>query len=653
MKTVFQDFHTTEKNIDYLTGLCNRRGLGEVWETLPADCAVHCVYLDVDNFKLVNDIYGHAKGDQLLIFIAELLTRVFCGQMVVRMGGDEFVVLCDGGMPAASVEEKLPYLQEAICRGDFDTEVEKLLSFSIGVCLAQPVSLGMTAILEQSDMAMYHVKKNGKGGYILYDEIRERVEEENAIRERALSGRIWRELEVIYRPVVHLQTSDVIAAEAALQWHFPGRGLISGRKFVPVCKQYGMIGQIDLFLLDRVCERKTAWRGTDFQYLSLYMHLSGAYLMQKDSISQITEHMDRHGVAVGDIKFCIAEKDFIENGAKLYEIVQTMIDLGFGVAIQDFASGSSLRVLQKLPVRTLKLDRKLLTEAQENETGLCILRNVISLGRDLNCGIVAQGIEKTNQISMLANYGAQFGIGPYYGEPVLAEAFADRYGERLFFVRNRRPQMFRFHGGFDDDEGAYRGTFSGGGYTFTEGVVAGQSAVHFPGGEVKENVLLLPGEVMKSDSYSICFWVNPDLDQPWTSVIYIDYADGFMSLIPVSGHGDFFYRIKDDREANEWHDIACRQAVPGQWSYLCATYDAVTQIAKLYFNGLLVGSRENVPNMKVVRRIMVGGDEYQHSYEGKLADLEIYHYAISADDVQARFLEYQRDETFLGTEGRK
>lgn len=93
--------------------------------------------------------------------------------------------------------------------------------------------------------------------------------------------------------------------------------------------------------------------------------------------------------------------------------------------------------------------------------------------------------------------------------------------------------------------------------------------------------------------------------------------------------------------------------VPGQWSYLCATYDAVTQIAKLYFNGLLVGSRENVPNMKVVRRIMVGGDEYQHSYEGKLADLEICHYAISADDVQARFLEYRRDETFLGTEGRK
>ncbi len=653
MEMLFRDFHTTEKNIDYLTGLCNRRGLGEVWDTLPGDCRVHCLYLDVDNFKLVNDIYGHAKGDQLLIFIAELLTRTFDGQLVVRMGGDEFVVLCDGSLPIPSVEEKLPYLQDAICRGDFDAEVEKLLSFSIGVCFAQPVSLGMTQILEQSDMAMYHVKKNGKSRYILYDEIRERVEEENAIRERALSGMIERELNVLYRPVTHLQTSDVIAAEAVLQWDFPGRGLIPEKKFVPVCKQYGMIEQITLFLLDRVCEQRIAWRGTDFQYLSLYMSLSGAYLMQKNSIPRITEHMSGYGLGVGDIKFCIAEKDFIENGDRLYEMVQTMIDAGFSVVIHDFASGSSLRVLQRLPVRMLKLDHKLLAKAEENESGLCILRNVISLGRDLHCEIVAQGIEKTSQIAMLANYGAQFGTGPYYGEPVPNSVFAQTYGQRLFFVRNRRPQTFRFNHNFDDEEGAFRGVFSGAGYTFADGVISSRHSVHFPGGEVKENVLLLPGEVMKNDSYSICFWVNPDLDQPWTSVIYIDYADGFMSLIPVSGHGDFFYRIKDDREANEWHDIACRQAVPGQWSYLCATYDAVTRIAKLYFNGLLVGSRENVPNMKVVRRIMVGGDEYQHSYEGKLSDLEIYHYAVSADDVQRRFLEYQRDETFLGTEGRK
>lgn len=158
---------------------------------------------------------------------------------------------------------------------------------------------------------------------------------------------------------------------------------------------------------------------------------------------------------------------------------------------------------------------------------------------------------------------------------------------------------------------------------------------------------------MYSDSYSICFWINPDTDQPWTSIFYITYMDGFMSLMPTSGHGDMFFRIKDDREPNEWHDIMCRKAVPGQWSYICATYDVITHIGKLYFNGLLVGSREKMPNLKVVDQIMLGGDEYQNSYEGKLAGLEIYHYVLSAEQIEKRFREYQNMPSFLGTDGRK
>lgn len=653
MKTLFQDFHTTEQNIDYLTGLYNRRGLGEVWSMLPEDELIHCIYLDVDNFKLVNDIYGHAKGDRLLIFIGNLLKNTFKNQLVVRMGGDEFVVMCDKNMSVTHVEEKLPGLQEALRSGNFDKEVEKLLSFSIGVSYGQTVSWGLDKILEQSDIAMYRVKKSGKGGRVIYDEIRAQVEEENAIKERALSGKAEQEIQVFFRPVVHLQTSDVYAAEAVLKWDFPEWGVIPEERFLPVFRQYGIQGHVDKLMLEHVCAQKARWKDTVFQYLNIYVRFSGAYLMQKNSISHIMHCIRKYDIPLDEIKFCIEERDFWENGERLYGIVRMMIDAGFNVVIQDFASASSLQVLQRVASQTLKLDTKLLMEAERNETGLCILRNVISLGRDLNCEVVAQGIGSTRQIAMLANYGAQYGVGKYFGEPCLEEEFMQTYKDRVFFVRNRNPSVFRFDRALTDDEGKYSGVFSGSGYSFSDGVIAGQHSIHFPGGEVKENVLLLPKEAWYSDSYSICFWANPDVEQPWTSIIYVDYADGFMSLIPVSGHGDLFYRIKDDREANEWHDLICRQAVPGRWSYICATYDAVTQIAKLYFNGLLVASREHVPNMKVVNRIMIGGDEYQNSYEGRLADLEIYHYVISADEIEDKFRDYQRNETFLGTDGRK
>lgn len=653
MESFFHKLETIEMNIDYLTGLYNRRGLSEVWRSLPETASVHCIYIDVDNFKLVNDIYGHAKGDDLLVFISALLRNTFEGQLAVRMGGDEFVVFCDGTLEIAYMEKRLQFLQEAINNGDFDDNIEKLLSFSIGVSYRQAVSVGLQTILEQADVAMYQVKKCGKGYFVVYDEIRERIEEEKAIKERALSGLAWQEIEILYRPVIYIQTSDVYAVEAVVQWDFPGRGEIPEEKFMSVFKQYGIDVQLDAHILEEICKQKYEWRNTEFGGLEFYVKLSARYLLQKDGIRAIAQCLEKYQIKYDEIEICIEEEDFWENGEKMYEIVQNMMDAGFRIAINDFASASSLSVLQRVPSQLLKLDTKLLSEAGHGTTGACILRNVISLGRDLHCGIVAQGIENVAQIEMLANYGAQFGIGDFYGKPCDERTFLEQYRDRLFFIRNQRPEVFSFADSLADDEKQYEGVFAGTGLTYSTGVADGQGALCFPGGGVKENLVLLPKDIMYSDSYSICFWINPDKDQPWTSIFYITYMDGFMSLMPTSGHGAMFFRMKDDREPNEWHDIMCRRAVPGQWSYVCATYDVITHIGKLYFNGLLVGTRENMPDLKVVNQIMLGGDEYQNSYEGKLAGFEIYHYVLPAEKIEEKFRQYQKMPSFMGTDGRK
>lgn len=652
MGAFFQQLENAEMNTDYLTGLYNRRGLGELWESLSQEAVVHCLYIDVDNFKLVNDIYGHAKGDELLVFISVLLRKTFQGQLVVRMGGDEFVVLCDGTLQTADMERKLRQLQEALRGGDFDVNVEKLLSFSIGVSYGQKVSDGLQAILEQADVAMYQVKKSGKGDFVVYEDIREQIEEERQIKERAVLGLIWKELRLLYRPVIYIQTSDVYAVETVVQWDFPGRSALSEEKFLPILRQYGIDVQLGSYVLEEVCRQKARWKDTDFGIIEFYVRLSGRFLLQKDSVKVIEQCMAKYQVSRREIQICIEERDFWENGEKMYDVANQLISADFRVAINNFAS-SSLSVMQRVPAQLLKLGTNLLADAQHSETSVSILRNVISLGRDLHCGIVAQGIENTAQVKMLASYGAQFGMGDFYGVPCDEAAFYEQYRDRLFFMHNLNPTVFSFAGHLTDEGGEYEGVFKGTGLDYAEGVYDGQGALCFPGGKVNENLVVLPAEAMYSDSYSICFWINPDKAQPWTSIFYVAYADGFMSLMPGSGHGDMYFRIKDDREPNEWHDIVCRRAVPGQWSYVCATYDVITHIGKLYFNGLLVGSRENMPDLKVVNQIMLGGDEYQESFAGKLAGFEIYHYALSADSIGEKFRQFQRMPSYRGTDGRK
>lgn len=653
MDSFFQQITAEERNTDYLTGLYNRRGLIKVWESLQESGSVHCIYIDVDNFKLINDTYGHSKGDRLLAFIGSLLRNAFEDQTVVRMGGDEFVVLCDGKLDPSCIKGKMPVLQQMLHKGDFDETIEKLLSFSIGMSCSQPVSLGLNAIIEQSDVAMYYVKKHGKGNYIDYEAIRERVEEERAIKARALSGVVKQEIRILFRPVIYLQTSDVIGVETVLYWDFPGKGVLPEEKFMSVFRQYGVAIETDEFVLEQVCRQKAAWRGTDLSQLRIYVKLSGIYLMQRDCVGHILQCLRNYQTDPEELVLCIAEKEFLKNAKKMHDVVQALMNAGFAISIDDFASISSLRSLQKLSSCILQLDPKLLMEAGQSGTGVLILRSVIGLGRDLRCSIVAKGIERVSQIEMLANYGAQFGTGDFYGEPCAPEAFMERYADRIYYVKNKYPHTFSFENSLADGNGTVSGEFVGTGLSFTTGVIREQSAVHFPGGGVKENIVFLPKHIMYSESYSISFWVNPDMDQRWASIIYITYMDGFMSLIPSGGDGAFFFRIKDDREANEWHDIMCRRAVEGQWSFICVTYDVITGLGKLYFNGLLVGSRENMPNLKVPNQIMLGGDEYQNSYKGKLAGLEINHYVISAEQVERKFREFQKNPTFLGTKGKK
>ncbi len=643
----------SEKNTDYLTGLINRRGLYEVWRKIPDDMGVHCIYLDVDNFKLVNDIYGHARGDELLQFVSRILDNEFPEQLIVRMGGDEFVVVCNGTMDVEELECQLQELQN-ILKEEFDESLSALLSFSIGLTINQSAEKDISVILDQCDEAMYYVKKNGKGNLACYENIREQLVEQKAMKDRALTAIAQNEIEMLLQPIVYMQNSTVYAAQVVTRWHFPGLGILPEEKFLPVFEQYGVITLLDEIIFEQVCKWKNQWKGTVFEHIGIYVRLSGLYIMQMNGINHLRQCLETYQIEPEEIRLCIEENDFLGCSEKMDYTIDLLTELGFYIGIQNFGSASSFMVLQNVPAKILKLDRKLLPYSIETEwKKVNILRNVISMGRDLRFMIVAQGIENSSQVEMLSNYGSQLGVGDFYGEPQTAERFYRNYRERYFFTENVKPTIYAFKENLSDAEGKNEGVYEGEGLSYDSGVTQDQSSIYLPGGRVKENLIRLPKEVMYSESYTICLWVNTDAVQAWTSIVYITYLDGFMSLVPNDGRGSCVFRLKDDREPNAWFDVFCRGAVPGQWAYICISYDVITGVAKLYFNGLLNRSRSQAPNLKAANQICIGGDEYQESYRGKLAGLEIYHCVLPAEEIERKFKEYQSDPTFLGTDGRK
>lgn len=656
MKTLFDhltDSIKNEKNVDYLTDMVNRRGMYEIWDTLPDGARVHCLYMDIDNFKLVNDVYGHAKGDELLVFVSDLLQDVFPGQLVVRLGGDEFVVLCDAEVCKEGTEEKLELLQKRL-REEFDESLREVLSFSIGFVCNQSVSESLSVILDQGDEAMYYVKKNGKGSYVNYEIIRRELAGQKAMKDRALTAFREEEFELRFQPMVYLQNSDVYAARAVLYWHFPGGAALEEEAFIPVLEQYGVIVRLDQMVFEQICRWKKSWQGTVFESLQVYVRVSARFILQSDAVKHIGECLEKYQVRAEEIKLCIEEESFLGRSEKIVCAVEVLSKLGFEIAIENFGSASSFKVLQHVPADILVLDPRLLHSEKGNDRRpLLLLRNVIGLGRDLQFMIAAQGIENTTQAGALANFGAQLGVGDFYGKPQPPEIFFEMYHDRYFFVSNRIPTVYSFDRHLLDSDGKNQGEILGEGISYEAGVVKGQMALSFPGGKVKENIVSLPKSVMYSESYTICLWINTAEIQAWTSAVYITFMDGFLSIVPSDGIGSCVFRLKDDRDLNEWFDIFGRQAVPGEWAYMCVSYDVITGLARLYFNGLLIGSKDRAPNLKVPDRVIIGGDEYQKSYHGKLAGLEIYHCVLPEEEIERKFKEFQSDPTFLGTKGRK
>lgn len=634
---------------DYLTGLYNRKGLYEKYDEMSGKDNIHFMFLDLDNFKTVNDVYGHKAGDELLIATGELLQECVPGAVVVRLGGDEFVVAVFGNRTreevACCAERIILEMRKKGKEMDFFTVV----SMSIGIVWNAPSDADLEQLLNQSDAAMYEAKQNGKSCYMFYNDIEEKFLLEKEMEEHADSALKKGEFEIRYQPVFHLQSSRLEQAQIRVIWQKNADTVWETGVFRPLFERNSFIKELDIYVFEAVCKDLQKLCQMSQEKVKVSVQLSRLLFLDDNLGCRLQDIMDCYGVDAGEIELALDEKAI--SSRDIEKLILSMDKLkrqGFSLAIIHFGEDfSSFRYLRNLPVDSLKFEEAYIKENIQNKKGRQIIKTIIKLGKDLKLLLVAQGLVNKEEVTFLSSCGCDAAAGDFYAKKLSFEMYLDYTQKQI--ARGGYRKSFHFVDGLSDEDNSMTGEIWGHGVEIVPGISDSWGGVYFPGGETGQNLICYPGNLFAGNSYTLTLWMKPEDALEWTSVIYMRYLDGFASLVPYLGGGQSIYRISEDIDmANGWHDTFCRMIALHKWCFVAVTYDSFSESICYYINGRKAGYRVDVPTMISCRQVLLGGDPFQKSYKGYVSALRVYDCVKTSEEIQQMYFSFFDEPGFCG-----
>ena len=422
---------TEGKVADALTGLPNR--------TLFHDRAVRCfnqyrqnrsrtfgiLYIDVNEFKLVNDSLGHDVGDEYLIQISERLSSALRhdGAVLARLGGDEFGILLEG---VSSINEAMVVaerIQQKI-KAPFTVSSREILGrISVGVAVVSRKNQSVDCVIRQADTAMYYAKQYSENGICAFEE---RMQQESTNRLEIggqLKNAIRRdELSLNFQPLIDTAAMTTAGYEALLRWDHPVHGRISPAEFIPIAEANGMIVEIGKWVLEKACLQVAKWNQTTDRQMVVSVNVSIRQLNGTGFLENVEQALEVSGILPSQLKLEVTESLLMQKPEEMIELLCTLQSMGVTTGIDDFGTGySSLAYLHQMPLNVLKIDRSFVTDLADSVKHQAIIRSIVGLARNLGLQVIAEGVETKTQADFLRDLHCEFFQGFLYSPAVSAD----------------------------------------------------------------------------------------------------------------------------------------------------------------------------------------------------------------------------------------
>lgn len=430
---------------DSLTGLPNRALLLDRFNVATAAAQrkgfmVAIFFLDLDNFKTINDTMGHTSGDKLLMKVGEeLRLKLRRCDTIARLGGDEFIILQTNIRDLKEVYRFAARLLETFKRPWNLNEREFYVTSSIGISIYPDDGTDLQELMKNADAAMYHAKEAGKNNFKVYTQelnlhIMRRMEIENQLRKAAERN----EFVLHYQPQIELATGKVISVEALIRWSNPIMGWILPESFIHVAEEIGLINNIGEWVLRTACKQLSEWRSKGFSDLKVSINLSVRQFQQPNLVKLVTEIAEETGIKPEWLELEVTESLAMQNLDHTINVLEQFKEMGIGVSLDDFGKGySSLNYLKIMPINNLKIDKTFIHGIASNSKQAKIAKSLISLAHNMNLTVTAEGVENTAQLDFLIKEGCDIVQGYLFSKPKPADEL-DLSTYEAFIGKNAR-----------------------------------------------------------------------------------------------------------------------------------------------------------------------------------------------------------------------